>query len=214
MSEQIGYQEVVAMLRKAAELIEGGQKWLSELDSIAGDGDHGTTMLRAAKVLSKTVEENLGEDIKGLFKAVSWNLLGVDGGATGPLFGTLFGGMSEALEEGNVVSAVMASKMFETGLASVERLTKARVGDKTMMDALVPAIRAFRESAEEGKGVFMALKSASEAAEKGAESTKTMVARYGRAKNVGEKTLGHQDPGATSIALLFRGFHEGILKKG
>jgi len=214
MSEQIDYQDVVAMLRKAAEGIEGAQKWLSELDSIAGDGDHGTTMFRAAKLLSKTVDENQGEDIKGLLKAVSWSLLGVDGGATGPLFGTLFGGMSEALEEGNVVSAAAASAMFETGLASVERLTKARVGDKTMMDALVPAIAAFRKSAEEGKDMRMAMKKAAEAAEEGAESTKNMVARYGRAKNLGEKTLGHPDPGATSIALLFKGFHEGILKRG
>jgi len=213
MSEQLDYQYIVAMLRKSAELIESGQKLLSELDSIAGDGDHGTTMLRAAHLLSKTIDENQGEDIKGLLKAVSWSILGVDGGATGPLLGTLFGGMSDALEEGNFISTAMASKMFETGLASVERLTKARVGDKTMMDALVPAIGAFKKSVEEGKSVIIALKNASELAERGAESTKNMVARYGRAKNLGEKTLGHPDPGATSIALIFKGFYEGILTR-
>jgi phosphoenolpyruvate---glycerone phosphotransferase subunit DhaL len=100
--------------------------------------------------------------------------------------------------------------MFETGLAGVRRQSKAQIGDKTIMDALLPAVEAVRQAADGAKSIKEALREAAEAAEKGAVSTKEFQARFGRAKNLGDRTIGHQDPGATSMALIFQGFFEAL----
>jgi dihydroxyacetone kinase-like protein len=213
MIDQIEYDDFVNMLHGSVEIIESEHQMLSQLDSISGDGDHGTTMSRAMKLVSKAIDQQEKKEIKGLLESVSWNLLGVDGGATGPLLGTLFKGMADSLGEGEQVTVAAFSRMFETGLASLEKITKARVGDKTLMDALMPAINSLKESAQEGKNFLESLKAAAEAARSGAESTKGLVARFGRAKNLGEKTLGHPDPGATSMALILRGFYEGLIER-
>ena len=213
MIDQIEYDDFVNMLRGSAKIIESEHQTLSQLDSISGDGDHGTTMSRAMRLVSKAIDQQERKEIKGLLESVSWNLLGVDGGATGPLLGTLFKGMADSLVEGQQVTVAAFSRMFETGLASLEKITNARVGDKTLMDALIPAIISLKESAQEGKNFVESLKAAAEAARSGAESTKGLVARFGRAKNLGEKTLGHPDPGATSMALILRGFYEGLVER-
>lgn len=213
MIDQIGYDDFVNMLHGSAEIIESERQRLSQLDSISGDGDHGTTMSRAMKLVSKAIDQQKSKEIKGLLESVSWNLLGVDGGATGPLLGTLFKGMADSLIEGQQVTVAVFSQMFETGLTLLEEITKARIGDKTLMDALIPAIISLKESAQEGKNFLESLKAAAEAARNGAESTKGFVARFGRAKNLGEKTLGHPDPGATSMALILRGFYEGLIER-
>jgi dihydroxyacetone kinase phosphoprotein-dependent L subunit len=213
MISHIGYDDVVGMLRSSVAIIESEHQRLSQLDSISGDGDHGTTMSRAMKLISKSIDEQKDKEIKSLLEAVSWNLLGVDGGATGPLLGTLFQGMADSLEETQRVTVAAFAYMLETGLTFIERITKARVGDKTMMDALVPAVISLKESAHEGKDFLESLKAAAEAARNGAEGTKDLVARFGRAKNLGEKTLGHSDPGATSIALIFKGLYDGLLER-
>lgn len=213
MSDHIEYDDFVNMLHGSVKTIENEHQMLSQLDSISGDGDHGTTMSRAMRLVSKAIDQQERKEIKGLLDSVSWNLLGVDGGATGPLLGTLFKGMADSLAEGQQVTVGTFSRMFETGLVSLEKITKARVGDKTIMDALVPAIISLKESAQEDKNFLESLKAAAEAARNGAESTKRLVARFGRAKNLGEKTLGHPDPGATSMALLLRGFYEGLIER-
>lgn len=213
MIDQIGYDDFVNMLHGSAEIIESERQRLSQLDSISGDGDHGTTMSRAMKLVSKAIDQQKSKEIKGLLESVSWNLLGVDGGATGPLLGTLFKGMADSLIEGQQVTVAVFSQMFETGLTLLEEITKARIGDKTLMDALIPAISSLKESAREGKNFLESLKAAEEAARNGAEGTKDLVARFGRAKNLGERTLGYPDPGATSIVLIFKGFYEALLKR-
>jgi dihydroxyacetone kinase-like protein len=213
MIDQIEYDDFVNMLHSSVKIIESEHQRLSQLDSISGDGDHGTTMSRAMKLVSKAIDQQERKEIKGLLESVSWNLLGVDGGATGPLLGTLFKGMADSLGEGEQVTVAAFSRMFETGLASLEKITKARVGDKTLMDALMPAIISLKESAQEGKNFLESLKAAAAAARNGAESTKGLVARFGRAKNLGEKTLGYPDPGATSMALILRGFYEGLIER-
>jgi dihydroxyacetone kinase-like protein len=143
---------------------------------------------------------------------IGWTLHGVDGGATGPLLGTLFLGMSEALAGKEAIDAAGVARMFEEGLIAVQKQTKARVGDKTMMDALAPAVAALRDHAGKNTDVADMLLSAADAAEQGAISTKDFIARFGKAKFSGERSLGHQDAGATSMAMMFRGFHEGLTK--
>jgi dihydroxyacetone kinase-like protein len=147
--------------------------------------------------------------MKDLFQKVGWAIMGTDGGAIGPLLGTFFMSMAPAAGNGSLDAAGVA-KLFEAGLAGLQKTSKAKVGDKTMMDALVPAVGALRKAADGGATVVAALEAAAVAAEQGAQETAKLQARFGRAKNIGEKSIGTPDPGATSTALMFRGFVEGV----
>ncbi len=206
--EKIGYDEIVSMFDAASKKIRENIKELSALDAATGDGDHGTTMGRAMDAVAKAISDSAGSDLKTLLYNIGWGTMCIDGGSTGPLMGSLFMGMSDAVSGKESIDCEALVAMFEAGLAGVRKQTKAKAGDKTMMDALEPAVKAIREACDAGKSVAEALAAGAEAAMKGAESTKNLVARFGRAKNLGERTLGHQDPGATSIALMFDGFAE------
>jgi phosphoenolpyruvate---glycerone phosphotransferase subunit DhaL len=210
MLETIGYDEMVRMLREASSIVCGDHKRLSELDSVGGDGDHGTTMVRAMGCLEKAVDASGSRDLKPLLHDVGWAILGVDGGATGPLLGTFFMSMSEAVPEKDTLDASELATMFEAGLAGMGKQTKARIGDKTMIDALAPAIIAMREAADAGASIEESLRRAAEAAEQSAVGTKELQARFGRAKNIKEQSIGTQDPGATSVSLIFKGFWKGV----
>ena len=204
----LGYDELVEMLRRASTRVREKQEELSALDSKGGDGDHGTTMVRAMDQLEKAVGEASPPALGPLLQQVGWAIMGVDGGATGPLFGSFFMAMAKGCEGEQLDAGALAS-VFEAGLAGVQKNTRAKVGDKTMIDALVPAVAALRGAIDDGAGIEAALERAAEAAEEGARSTVELTARFGRAKNIGEASRGYADPGATSVSLIFRGFHEG-----
>jgi dihydroxyacetone kinase-like protein len=216
MLDTIGYMELARMLLAAAAHVKAQHETLSQLDSHGGDGDHGATMVRAMGLMEKTVAAPAAEDVAALLHDIGWAIMGVDGGATGPLFGALFMGMSEAAAQvcpgvgSGRLDAPGLARMLESGLAGVQKQTRARVGDKTMMDALVPAVEAARAAACEGLEIAAVFERAAEAAASGAASTKTLQARFGRAKNLGERSIGAQDPGATSVALLFAGLASGL----
>ena len=210
MSATIGYDELVRMLRGAVEQVQKNKDALSKLDSVGGDGDHGTTMARAMGNLEKAIAAAKKRDLKTLLYDIGWAIMGVDGGATGPLFGTLFIGMSDSVPGKGALDAAALAAMFEAGLTALQKQSKAKVGDKTMMDALIPAVAALRTAAAAGQDVAAALGAAATAAQQGAESTKNFPAKFGRAKNLGDRTIGHPDPGATSTAFLFRGFAEAV----
>jgi dihydroxyacetone kinase-like protein len=123
--------------------------------------------------------------------------------------GSLFMGMVEPVGDATEIDSPLLASMFAAGLARLRSISKAEVGDKTMMDALVPAVEVLEEAAAGGEAVAVALDRAAAAAETGAESTKEFQARFGKARNLGERSIGHQDPGATSMAMLFRGFADG-----
>lgn len=213
MDETFLHGDLVRMLQGAIRRVQERHEDLSRLDSVGGDGDHGTTMMRAMGALEKAADA--GPCIPGvLLRDAGWAILGIDGGATGPLFGMLFLGMSEALGDRMELGPADLAAAFEAGLASVQKRTKAKPGDKTMLDALVPAVEALRAAAAAGAGIPELLRCAAEAAERGAVSTQAMAARFGRARNVGEKSIGSQDPGATSVSLILRGFFEGIDSHG
>ncbi len=213
MISAVGFREFGWMVEGAIEKIRGGHTLLSQLDAAIGDGDHGTTMLRGVNLLDKMLSKEAPNDLKSLTEKMGWTLMGVDGGSTGPLLGTFFLGISESIGDRQTLDAAALAEVFAAGLASVKRQTKAEVGDKTMIDALVPAIQSLQKAAHAGKGIMEALRSAAEAAQKGALATKEFVARFGKAKFSGERTRGHQDPGATSICLILEGFYEGLLKR-
>jgi phosphoenolpyruvate---glycerone phosphotransferase subunit DhaL len=207
VSASIDYDTFVNMLRSAAARIQEQKELLSQLDSHGGDGDHGPTMARAMTCMLKAVDDTPPGNLKALCNAIAWAIMGADGGSTGPLYGSLFMGMAGAA--GDSDSADLAA-LFSAGLTGVEKRTKARPGDKTMMDALTPAVAALQEAVEAGHSAGGALLKAAAAAEAGAAATTDMQARFGRAKNLGEKSLGEPDPGATSTALFFRGCSEGV----
>jgi dihydroxyacetone kinase-like protein len=134
-----------------------------------------------------------------------------DGGASSSLLGAFFLGIGEAAREQAMAwDCAEVAGMFEAGLKAVEAQTPARVGDKTLMDALAPGIDALRAAAKTGRRISEALQAAAEAAQAGAKGTENMIAHYGRARLLGEKTLGHQDAGAASVALVFQGFSEAM----
>jgi dihydroxyacetone kinase-like protein len=210
MAETVSRDDIIRMLRGAIAKILAGHETLSKLDSVIGDGDHGTTMVRAMGIIEKSVAEGAAPGLKGMLNDVGWAVMGVDGGAAGPLIGSLLMGMAEAVGDKPQLDAAGVAAMFEGGLAQVRTYSQAKVGDKTMLDALVPAVEALRAAATAGDGVAAAMCKAAEAAEKGAASTKDMLARFGRARNLGERSRGFADPGATSISLIFRGFADAL----
>jgi len=199
MSNSITKDDFARMIAGAASAIREQHAMLSELDCAAGDGDHGSTMLRTMDRLEAAFAPGSPEDLKTCLKDAGWSVLGVDGGASSSLLGVFFGGMADAADDELIV-------LFEAGLSALRKQTKAQPGDKTMMDALVPAVLAIRAAADQEKSTSEALHDAALAAHAGADATRNMTARHGRAKFLGEKTRGHADPGATSVSLLFEGF--------
>jgi dihydroxyacetone kinase-like protein len=210
MVEAIAYEHIERMIRMAAENIRTHCDELSKLDAAIGDGDHGTTIVRAMDVAESIVRDNAGKALKPLLKDVGWGVMGVDGGATGPLLGSFLMGMSAGLGETDAVDAKATVQMFEGGLEGLRKRSKARIGDKTMMDAMIPAVQALSEAVENGASISESMSLAADAAQKGAASTKELKATFGRAKNLGDRAIGYQDPGATSISLIFRGFSDAL----
>ncbi len=210
MADAIGYDELVHMLRGAAEKVTTHRRRLTDLDAAIGDGDHGKVMRKVMALLAKAVGESRSRDMASVLNDVAWAVLSAGDGAAVPLFGAWFMGMAEAVAEKASLDAPALADVFEAALASVRKQTGAEPGDKTLLDALVPAVETFREAADAGQDVPAAIAKAAEAAERGAQATETMPARIGRAKALGEASVGTVDPGAVSAALMFRGFADAL----
>lgn len=199
-------QHMMNMILRAVENIKANHVHLSELDAAVGDGDHGAAMLRVAEAVLKVIEENKEDSPALVLEKIGWAVMGIDGGSTGPLMGSFFAGMGQSIEGDEGLDALKLLDMFDAGFKKVQTLTKAQVGDKTMIDALVPAMARFKQAIEQGRSIPEALERSAQAALKGAESTKQMQAKFGRARNLGDRTIGHMDPGAMSVAYIFAGF--------
>ncbi len=209
MAETINYSQICAMLQSAVGQIRANHEMLSRLDAATGDGDHGTTILRTMEAVAKAVTENNGTDLKELLGKVAWDVMDSDGGSTGPLLGSLFMGMSDAVAGKTELDCASVVAMFEGGINKLAKQSRAKVGDKTMMDAFLPALDAMKAAVPSGS-IRTALQQAAEAAAKGAEATKQFRAKFGRARNLGDRVIGHADPGSVSVSLLFKGFSEGV----
>ncbi|HLH34648.1 MAG TPA: dihydroxyacetone kinase subunit DhaL [Alloacidobacterium sp.] len=212
MSDVICIFDLRRMFTHAAEQIRHESELLSQLDCVGGDGDHGTTIVRAMEMLEYEMNAKSDRPLDVRLRDAGWSVLGVGGGASSALLGTFIAGMGD-VELGRECDCKRLAAGFASGLRAVEKQTKAKPGDKTMMDALVPAVQAIEAAAGSGESIARALKLAADAARSGAEATKKMIARYGRAKFLGERTLGSADAGATSIALLFQGFSTAFAKQ-
>jgi len=197
------------MLQGAVRQIRQHHETLSRLDAAVGDGDHGTTILRTMEAVDRTVSEESAGDLQQFLAKIAWEIMSCDGGSTGPLLGSLFMGMSEAAANKTELDRAGLVALLEAGILKLHKLSRAQVGDKTMMDAFLPALDALKAS-DPACGIKATLDLAAEAAAKGAEATKNMRAKYGRARNLGDRVIGHPDPGAVSVSLILKGFSEGM----
>lgn len=192
--KQLDYAGFVAMFKAAAAKIQDSKTMLTELDSEIGDGDHGITMTKVMGLVAKTASEYGKTDIKGLLAAIGMSILSVGGGATVPLYGSFFSGMSRAAVDGaQETDAASLAAMFESGCERLLKFSKASVGDKTLVDALVPAVEAMKAEVAHGDIAVM-LEAGARAAAEGSKKTKEYVAKQGRAKNLGDRAIGIQDP--------------------
>ena len=194
-------QNFKQMIAAAGEDIRANEKYFSELDAASGgDGDHGTAIVTAFNAMQKAD----GENFKSYLKALSDALQNEACGSTSTLYGSWIQGMSDAAPDGAELDAKDAVAIFKGGLDEIGFTTRARVGDKTLMDALIPATDAL--VAAEGDGLPAMFKAAAEAATKGSAATAALRARFGRAKNLGDRSIGPVDAGSASMACIFNAF--------
>jgi dihydroxyacetone kinase-like protein len=200
----INHASVLAWIRRFAAEIEEHRSELVRLDTAIGDGDHGTNMDRGMHKAVEKLDSEDGADIGAALKSVGMALVSSVGGAAGPLYGTLFLQMGTSASGAGTLDVGGWADALEAGINGVRARGKAEPGDKTMIDALLPALDALRTAQAEGIDTAEAARRSAAAAEEGMKSTIPMEARKGRASYLGPRSVGHQDPGATSSYLLLR----------
>ncbi|MGV0741805.1 dihydroxyacetone kinase subunit DhaL [Mycolicibacterium sp. XJ870] len=194
--------QLTAWIREYARVIGENAQHLSDLDAAIGDADHGINMDRGMSAVVAALDESTPGDMAGLCKQVGMTLVKSVGGASGPLYGTFFLRMAPALGSGDAASATDFAKALRAGVDGVVQRGRAEAGDKTMFDALAPALDALDTALSSDADLAAGLAAATTAAEKGRDATESMLARKGRASYLGQRSVGHIDPGATSAALL------------
>jgi phosphoenolpyruvate---glycerone phosphotransferase subunit DhaL len=194
--------DLLAWVRAYALVVSNNRERLNMLDAEIGDGDHGSNMDRGMQAVLGKLPDLADKDFGTVLKAVGMTLVSTVGGASGPLYGTMFLKMGQAACGKLELGLAEWIEVLEAGVEGVIMRGKAAQGDKTMVDTLVPALRALQEAA--GSGCSEALRASAAAAKKGMLATVPMVARKGRASYLGERSAGHQDPGATSARMMLQ----------
>ena len=210
MTETITTAKMLQALKFMCDTIEDEKEYLSELDGAIGDGDHGVNMAKCFREVKKKLAESSAEDVGALFKEVGMVVLNSVGGAMGALYGTFFLKLSQESVGKAEVSLSDLVTMFQTGEQGILDIGKANLGDKTLIDTLSPAVRAIEKAEKKGKALAGALADFEQTAKQGMESTKDMLAKMGRASRLGERTIGHQDAGATSCYFILRSLASAI----
>ena len=207
MSQKLTIPDFQKMIRRALTDVTARAGEFSELDAVIGDGDHGEAIVTALNAIARVAgaDDAAGKDFKVLLADMGFGVMLETSGSTSTLLGGLLLGMSDGVPAGlSALDAAQVKAMFRGGLEGVQKNTKAMPGDKTMMDALYPAVTAMQECASDD--IIAVLQAGAEAAQKGAEATVQMKANFGRARNYGEKSVGHADSGASSWACMFGAF--------
>ncbi|WP_029688497.1 dihydroxyacetone kinase subunit DhaL [Thermoanaerobacter sp. A7A] len=201
--------DVLKIVDKIVEVIKENKEYLTELDAAIGDADHGINLDRgfdAVKQKLATLPETT--DIGTILKTIGMTLVSTVGGASGPLYGTAFMRAGQVVQGKNELSEEDIVKIFEAALDGIKQRGKAEAGDKTMIDSIEPAYKALKDSLENNIALPEALNRAANAAKEGMEYTKNISARKGRASYLGERSIGHLDPGATSAYLMIKSFSD------
>lgn len=193
--------ELAARLKNACAEVRAAEGELTEIDSHFGDADHGLTMVKIANAIEGAVGEADG-GIQEMLDDVAMAVMVLNGGSAVPLWNTWLDGLQEEAPEGNTADAAQLKAMFANALEELSDMSGAAVGDKTMMDAFIPACEAIAACEGDEAALFEA---AAVAAEEGAENSKNFPSKFGRAKSYGDKTIGTPDAGAVSMARFFRG---------
>lgn len=189
-----------AIVEQLIDTIQSNKEYLSEIDGLIGDGDHGINMNKGFTICKErlTDKENLSE----AFALLGNILLTEIGGSMGPIYGSFFIEMADAIQCDEWIDKYVFCKMAEAGLAGIRDLVPTDIGDKTLLDALIPAVKAFRDSVADEDDFKVALEKMASAANEGRDATKDMVAKVGRASRLGERSRGVLDAGAVSCALI------------
>lgn len=194
--------ELAARLSNACAQVTAAEPMLTEIDSRFGDADHGLTMSKIAGAIAQAVEES-EDGIQAMLDDAAMAVMVLNGGSAVPLWNTWLDGLQEAAPAGDEVDVAGLKAMFARALEALDEMSGAKVGDKTMMDALIPASEAI--AAYEGSSEAELFAAAAQAAHQGMEDSKGYVAKFGRAKSYGEQTIGTPDAGAASMSILFQG---------
>ena len=197
-------EKILKIIAAIAKKIDAEKDFLTELDNEIGDGDHGINLARGFKSVEKKLPELADKDIGAILKGVGTQLVSTVGGASGPLYGTAFMKAGNACKGKTEITAQDFAAAFDAAINGIKMRGKAQEGEKTMLDALCPAYKTLKESLDGGKNLIDALAQAVDAAAKGVEYTKTIIATKGRASYIKERSLGHQDPGATSSLFMLQ----------
>lgn len=195
-------EKILSAIKAMAEKIEEQKDWLTDLDRPVGDSDHGINMARGFKEVEKKISGLEGTDAGSILKTVGMTLVSTVGGSSGPLYGTAFMKAGMVLAGKTEISMADFLNAFDQAVAGVKQRGKSEAGEKTMLDAMIPALESMKKAETEGKKNGEIFAEGVKAAWAGTESTKDMIATKGRASYVGARGIGHQDPGATSFSLL------------
>lgn len=201
-------KQVLDWLRTTAHVYDENQGYLTDLDSPIGDADHGTNMARGFAKVAEKLEAYAEMPIDKIFNDVGMTLIKTVGGSSGPLYGRFFINAGKVCAGKDEFSTPLFAELFESGLNGIVQLGKAAPGDKTLVDVLTPAVAALKKAANDGSPLAASLHAALDAAETGLKATISMQARKGRASYLGERSIGHQDPGATSTYMLIKAAYE------
>lgn len=205
-------KEVIYILNKISEKISTNKDFLSELDAAIGDGDHGANMTKGFKAVVEKLKSDNENDIGEILKKSGMALVSNVGGASGPLYGTAFMKAGVKLKGKSQINIKDFLEALVEALEGIKMRGKADIEDKTMIDALSPSIEALKTSLNEGKSDLDALEDMKNSAFKGVQHTKEILAKKGRASYLGERSLNHQDAGATSCALILETIYEEVKK--
>jgi dihydroxyacetone kinase-like protein len=202
--------QILQWLTLSAEVMQKNKQYLTDLDSAIGDADHGINMARGFKKVLERLPAIEDKDIGNILKAVGMALISSVGGASGPLYGTFFMRAAVPVMAKEELSNEDMYNMLAAGLEGIISRGRAALEDKTMVDAWTPAIAALKAANEDGKDIVAAMTACVAACEQGVQDTIPMLAKKGRASYLGERSIGHQDPGATSTYLLLNALLETI----
>ncbi len=205
-------KQLIQILNRISEVIDENKKYLTELDAVIGDGDHGLNMNKGFMAVKEKLKDDAGNNIGDILKKTGMALVSNVGGASGPLYGTAFMKAATAVNGKESIDIKDFIKMLEEALAGVKMRGKGELGDKTMIDAIEPALEAIKSSVDSGIDTIKILEKAKNAAFQGVEDTKKIIAKKGRASYLGERSIGHQDAGATSSYLIFNTIYEEVSK--
>lgn len=195
---------LIDILKNIGEVIKDNKQYLTDLDSAIGDGDHGINMNKGFKAVVEKLDTVKDKDCGEVLKTTAMTLISTVGGASGPLYGTAFLKASMAVKGKMELDKEDILKIFDEAIKGIVMRGKAKQGEKTMLDALIPAYEELKESFENGSSLSEAFNNACIAANEGVEYTKTIRATKGRASYLGDRSIGHQDPGATSSYLMIK----------